>query len=99
VLEDGMPVVLDLDTHPIAPRLDKGEGEHVHHDLLFLAVAKEKQAPVHQESETGGAQWMTLKAAQEFFLTAELGQPNRRMVRALARLRDLLRSEALKPRA
>lgn len=96
VLEDGMPLVLDLDTHPIAPRPDKDEGEHVHHDFLFLAVAREMQTPIHQESETGGARWMLLKTAEDLFLRSELGHPNHRMVRALSRLRGHLRSSGVR---
>lgn len=90
-LQDGEPLVLDLDTHEIAPRASKEEGAHVHHDLMFLAIAPAQVELVHQESETGGAQWMSLEKAQAFFLGSRLGPPNRRMVRVLARLRELRR--------
>jgi len=56
-------LALDLDTHPIPARPSKDEGDHWHHDFLFIGVAKELIPLVHQVEEVEAAEWMTLEDA------------------------------------
>lgn len=79
-LFQGVPLLLDLDTHPIPARPSKNEGEHQHHDFLFLALAKEFGPLTHQESETGGAEWRPL---------TDSFPGNPRLTRALQKLQRL----------
>lgn len=50
-------VPLDIDSHEIPANPRKGEGPHVHHDFLFLAVAGEGAPPVAQLAEVHSAAW------------------------------------------
>ena len=54
-LAGGIP--LDIDCHPVPPRPEKGEGAHVHHDFLFLAVAPVDDNLQAQLSEVNAAVW------------------------------------------
>ncbi len=50
--------IVDVDTHPIPARLDKGESVHRHHDLMF-AFFGDMTAPLrHQDDEVGSARWV-----------------------------------------
>lgn len=57
-LIDTIPI--DIDTHPISARPAKGEGEHFHHDFLYLGVAPQKVSLSPQLEEVGGVQWLSL---------------------------------------
>jgi 8-oxo-dGTP pyrophosphatase MutT (NUDIX family) len=46
----------DIDTHQIAARPAKGEGDHWHHDCMFIFVA-EKARTERQEAEVAAACW------------------------------------------
>jgi 8-oxo-dGTP pyrophosphatase MutT (NUDIX family) len=51
---DGQPI--DIDTHAIAARLSKGEGDHWHHDCLYVFVVE--RTPVErQEEEVSAVSW------------------------------------------
>lgn len=54
-LAGGIP--LDIDSHGVPPRPEKGEGAHVHHDFLFLAVAPMEVDLQAQLSEVHAAVW------------------------------------------
>lgn len=58
----GKPFLLDIDTHPIAPRADKGEGWHVHHDFMYLELCDDDFDPTIQAEEVSGAEWHGLSA-------------------------------------
>jgi len=51
-------VPFDLDTHAIHARPAKNEGEHFHHDAMYVAVANNIEASALQESEVGGLRWV-----------------------------------------
>ncbi|MBB5205372.1 8-oxo-dGTP pyrophosphatase MutT (NUDIX family) [Inhella inkyongensis] len=54
--------VLDIDSHPIAARADKGEPAHWHHDFLFLVQLQGMTPafePQPQWAEVAGARWLT----------------------------------------
>lgn len=53
-------LAIDLDTHVIAPRPEKGEGEHWHHDFLYLGIATQDFPLVHQVEEVAAAKWIAL---------------------------------------
>lgn len=63
-----------IDTHPITARPAKKEGEHFHHDILFVGVTDyvvdtsqgtvglgEDDALAHQEEEVADAKWFNLR--------------------------------------
>lgn len=52
--------LIDIDTHPIAARPSKGEDAHVHHDLMYLAIADDTVPLVAQEGEVLAARWVPL---------------------------------------
>lgn len=56
----GRPFLLDIDTHPIAPRPDKGEGRHLHHDFMYVELCDDDFDPTIQAEEVGGAEWRKL---------------------------------------
>jgi 8-oxo-dGTP pyrophosphatase MutT (NUDIX family) len=58
----GAPFLLDVDTHPIPARADKGEGPHFHHDFMYLELADEPFDPRIQAEEVRGAEWRPLAA-------------------------------------
>lgn len=79
-VEHGVP--LDIDTHAVPANPAKGEGEHWHHDVRFLAVANSLSELVPQAAEVLGARWAPLD---------ELKYAQDRRLQTLARkLRTLL---------
>lgn len=57
----GPDVPLDVDTHPIPANPRKGEGEHVHHDILYLlGTSMEDDDLVAQEDEVERVEWFDL---------------------------------------
>lgn len=83
--DDTGPLVLDIYTHSILANPKKGEGAHIHHDFMFAAKASESSVLRHQTAEVGDAKWLPLRDAKKL--------PNKRMVRALAKLDDILEAE------
>lgn len=57
--------LLDIDTHPIASRPSKGEDAHVHHDLMYLAIADDTVPLVAQEGEVLAARWVPLSELRD----------------------------------
>jgi 8-oxo-dGTP pyrophosphatase MutT (NUDIX family) len=49
---------VDVDTHPIPARPEKGEGPHLHHDFRFLALASDDESLVANLSEVTAARWV-----------------------------------------
>jgi 8-oxo-dGTP pyrophosphatase MutT (NUDIX family) len=74
--------LLDIDTHTIPARPAKGEGEHVHHDFVYLAQAPVKAELSPQADEVRSAKWVALEDM------ATLGNP--RLTRIAAKLVKLL---------
>lgn len=56
----GVYVPFDIDTHVIAANPKKGEDQHLHHDLVYLAVADSSKPLQAQLDEVSGAQWVPL---------------------------------------
>lgn len=54
---DSSECAFDIDTHNIGANPKKGEGEHVHHDFIFLAVVGSAQGLVPQTEEVFDAKW------------------------------------------
>jgi 8-oxo-dGTP pyrophosphatase MutT (NUDIX family) len=54
----------DIHTHPIAARPAKGEGNHFHHDHLYLAIADSDTLALQAE-EIGNARWIPLDELHE----------------------------------
>ena len=75
-------LALDVDTHSIPARPSKGEGEHVHHDFLYLGVATELVDLVHQEEEVEEAAWKSLDEAANL--------PDERVRRAVQKAKKLI---------
>ncbi len=50
---------IDIETHAIAPRPEKEEGEHVHHDFIYLFEVHETNTSL-QEDEISELHWVTL---------------------------------------
>lgn len=50
-------VPLDIDSHPIAARPSKREGDHTHHDFQYLVLAESAQPTSAQEAEVYAARW------------------------------------------
>lgn len=59
----GGPLLLDIDSHPIVARPDKGEGPHMHHDIMWLELCDHDVEPVPQADEVGDARWYDLADA------------------------------------
>ena len=74
--------VLDIDTHAIAARTDKGEGAHRHHDFLYLALASRPFVPRPQLEEVNEVAWVPI----EDFLAI----PGQRMQHLVPKLRCFL---------
>lgn len=55
------PHPFDIHTHSIAARPDKQEGDHFHHDFLYLVIADTDKTEL-QASEIEGARWIPLEA-------------------------------------
>jgi 8-oxo-dGTP pyrophosphatase MutT (NUDIX family) len=49
----------DIDTHPMPARPAKGEGDHFHHDCMFVFIA-ERSVIERQEEEVGAAAWCAI---------------------------------------
>lgn len=79
---DGLPLALDIDTHDIPANPGKGEGPHLHHDFMFAARAPANARLSALLAEVGAVKWTPLRTAAKL--------PNERLVRALARLEQLL---------
>lgn len=75
----GSPFLLDVDTHPIAARPEKGEGPHFHHDFMYLELLDEDFEPSLQVEEVGGADWHPLD-----LMVAREGRMSRLASRILA---------------
>jgi 8-oxo-dGTP pyrophosphatase MutT (NUDIX family) len=54
-------VPLDIDSHAIPANPAKGEGDHVHHDFTFLAIAPEQELHA-QLAEVASAMWVPARA-------------------------------------
>lgn len=80
----------DIDTHWIAPRIEKGEGRHRHHDIVFLGIAPFETPIRFQEEEVHGARWCRTADINVF----GHGERLTRIKWKLARLIDGLRTEA-----
>ncbi len=52
-------VPFDIHTHPIAARPEKDEGEHFHHDHIFLLISKDNDTSLQAE-EIEDARWIPL---------------------------------------
>lgn len=52
-------VPFDIHTHPIAARPEKDEGEHFHHDYIFLLISKGNDTSLQAE-EIEDARWIPL---------------------------------------
>jgi len=76
----GRALLLDIDTHPIPARPDKGEGPHFHHDFMYLELADEDFEPSLQAEEVSGGAWRDLDS-----LAVQEG----RMSRLVERIRAL----------
>lgn len=55
-LHERAPCPLDVDVHLIPAR--RGEPEHRHLDVRYLAVAGDPEALAHDEGESRGAEWL-----------------------------------------
>lgn len=55
----------DIDTHAIGAQPAKAEGEHVHHDFIYLVTADSTKPLTPQKSEVFGAKWVTLPELRE----------------------------------
>jgi 8-oxo-dGTP pyrophosphatase MutT (NUDIX family) len=55
---DGQPI--DVDTHAIPARPEKGEGKHFHHDALFVFTAEERAVLERQEAEVSAVAWVPI---------------------------------------
>ena len=75
------PTPLDIDSHRIPANPAKGEGEHVHHDFIFLFRLDARAELSPQWAEVKGVRWMP---RSEF---AALPEP--RFARLAAKLRAL----------
>lgn len=77
------PFLLDIDTHAIPARPQRGEGSHWHHDFAFLAIAPHNVDLALQEEEVVAAQWTPVADL--------LHSPDERVRRVGDRLAELLR--------
>jgi len=72
-------IPFDIDTHHVPARPAKNEGDHVHHDVMYIAVAGSNAAGELQASEITGLRWVPL---------AELAtMPGLRLARFLPKLK------------
>jgi 8-oxo-dGTP pyrophosphatase MutT (NUDIX family) len=56
----GLPLLLDIDTHPIPARPGRNEGAHRHHDLAFLARVSGCATLSPRKAEVHAARWIAL---------------------------------------
>ena len=75
-------VALDVDSHLIPSRPHKGEGEHYHHDFLYLGIATEECEPNPQVEEVYAAEWKLISDAEKL--------PNVRLQRCIVKLKTIL---------
>lgn len=76
-------IPLDIDTHAIPENPVKQEGDHYHHDFVYLMIAHE-DAPSAQEQEVSEARWVDLD---------EASQTNPRMARMIDKVRVMNQKE------
>lgn len=76
--------LLDIDTHAIPERREKGEGAHWHYDFMYVAEAPRDFQLVPQESEVKGVEWRSLSD-----LAQDSIERNRRLVHKLKLLGQL----------
>ncbi|AXK43921.1 NUDIX hydrolase [Erythrobacter aureus] len=57
---------LDIDTHAIPAKPAKGEGDHRHHDFVFLMQASADETIQPQEEEVVEAKWVPLDDIAKF---------------------------------
>jgi 8-oxo-dGTP pyrophosphatase MutT (NUDIX family) len=50
---------LDIDSHVIPANPQKGEGEHLHHDFIYLFSAASQQLPQPQLEEVKAVKWLS----------------------------------------
>lgn len=75
---------IDFDSHPIPANKSKNEGDHRHHDMLFLGEASRDSAPIAQLEEVSGVEWVPVSRIEQM--------PNprfNRVVKMLKRLRQI----------
>lgn len=58
-------VPFDIHTHAIGARPEKNEGDHFHHDHVFLLIAKDS-ATTLQAEEINDARWIPLKELSNY---------------------------------
>ena len=56
---------IDIDSHIIPENPNKGEGAHVHHDLLFVGEANSTQSSMIAKEEITFAQWIPIENLRE----------------------------------
>lgn len=61
----GRSSLLDIDTHAIKANPKKNEGDHAHHDFLYLAAADSDAPLTAQESEVSCARWAELGSLKD----------------------------------
>ncbi len=64
----GLPI--DVDSHRIPARPDRGESEHWHHDIRYVVRAQEGTALRPDLREVHGAEWRDLQALEAIALQA-----------------------------
>jgi ADP-ribose pyrophosphatase YjhB (NUDIX family) len=79
-LADAAGGVFDLDIHPIPAA--KGEPEHAHFDIRYLARTAEPEAAVIDRAESKALAWVTLDRAAELMP----GPESLRVIRKIERL-------------
>ena len=73
-------IPFDIDTHDIAAQAKKNEGDHFHHDFIYLFTADSTLPLTPQQEEVFGAKWIDV---------SELGMlPHKRFARILAKLKS-----------
>lgn len=77
-LTDG---IFDLDIHPIPAA--KGEPDHAHFDIRYLAFTASPETAVPDGAESNGLAWVTLERAAELMP----GPESARVIRKIERLR------------
>ena len=79
------PLPVDIDTHPIPARPQKGETEHWHHDLAYLAIADAEFVPTPQIEEVHAVRWIPLDELTRY--------PNARLRRLASRAVGIIAAE------
>jgi len=81
VQPDGADVPFDVETHAIPANPAKGEGDHCHHDFIYLFAADSARPLQPQWAEVKGVKWMDLEGFAAL--------PVARFARMAAKLRAL----------